>query len=325
MPFNRYTDAMKSIHPEVEGVETQESRDSRAAVATIAGGSAPPSAGEYVRIPTNLIEADPEQIRTHFDEEGIRHLAASLAQNGQEQPVLVRRHPQLPNRYMLIDGERRWRAAQLGGLPTLEAIVKDKDARQAVQTQIISNLDREGNNPYEVARALRRLSNLRSEEIGKKFTNKELAEQLGWPINRVSDYLNIEKLSDGDGALERYVVEREIKDPVRVRQLARLRESDGAAFDEMVGREATPSRKELVDLLDTAKPASTKAKKSEDGGKRRKQGGRDTGPPKTAVTVLLEADAKYQNVLAVTVANGQRYRFALTDAQLAALLAKEPE
>jgi ParB family transcriptional regulator, chromosome partitioning protein len=102
------------------------------------------------------IEAHPDQPRRHFDDQALTELAASIAQRGVIQPVIVR--PLTPGRYQLVAGERRWRAAQKARLHEIPAIVRDLPEREVMAIALIENLQREDLNPIEEARAYHRLA-----------------------------------------------------------------------------------------------------------------------------------------------------------------------
>ncbi|MCW1429281.1 ParB/RepB/Spo0J family partition protein [Novosphingobium sp. JCM 18896] len=102
------------------------------------------------------IEPHPEQPRRHFDEAALEELAASIAQRGVIQPVIVR--PLAGGRYQLVAGERRWRAAQKARLHEMPAIVRDLSEREVMALALIENLQREDLNPIEEARAYHRLA-----------------------------------------------------------------------------------------------------------------------------------------------------------------------
>jgi ParB family chromosome partitioning protein len=98
----------------------------------------------------------PNQPRTHFDEAALDELAASIAQRGVIQPVIVT--PLAGGRYRLVAGERRWRAAQKAQLHEIPALIRDLDEREVTALALIENLQREDLNPVEEARAYHRLS-----------------------------------------------------------------------------------------------------------------------------------------------------------------------
>lgn len=102
------------------------------------------------------IEPLPGQPRTHFDEAALDELAASIAQRGVIQPIIVR--PIAKGRYQLVAGERRWRAAQKAQLHQIPAIIRDLDNREVMALALIENIQREDLNPVEEARAYLRLA-----------------------------------------------------------------------------------------------------------------------------------------------------------------------
>jgi ParB family chromosome partitioning protein len=106
------------------------------------------------------IEPHPEQPRRHFAEEALEELAASIAQRGVIQPIIVR--PLRQGRYQLVAGERRWRAAQRAQLHEIPAIVRDLGEREVMALALIENLQREDLNPIEEARAYQRLAEYES-------------------------------------------------------------------------------------------------------------------------------------------------------------------
>lgn len=102
------------------------------------------------------IDPLPGQPRTHFDEDALDELAASIASRGVIQPIIVRQ--QSSGRYQIVAGERRWRAAQKARLHEIPALVRDLDEREVMALALIENIQREDLNPIEEARAYHRLS-----------------------------------------------------------------------------------------------------------------------------------------------------------------------
>lgn len=118
--------------------------------------SAPALATGLAILPVAQIEPHPDQPRRHFDEAALDELAASIAQRGVIQPIVVR---MLPNgRYQLVAGERRWRAAQKAQLHEIPALVRELTERDVMALALIENLQREDLNPIEEARAYNRLA-----------------------------------------------------------------------------------------------------------------------------------------------------------------------
>jgi ParB family chromosome partitioning protein len=99
---------------------------------------------------------NPDQPPRHFDEDELQQLAVSLQAVGQLSPILVKPHPDEPRRYLLVAGERRWRAADLAGLGTIAAHILDKDA-DLDRIALIENLQRVNLSPVEEAEGIQRL------------------------------------------------------------------------------------------------------------------------------------------------------------------------
>lgn len=107
-------------------------------------------------VDVDRIDPDPEQPRKVFEEAELKELAASMQAMGQLQPIAVR-YDKSTRRYMLVLGERRWRAALFGGLPTLNAQIFDIDDDRAFEMQIAENVNRADMTPLEEARAYDKL------------------------------------------------------------------------------------------------------------------------------------------------------------------------
>ena len=121
------------------------------------------------QIPLDLIDENPYQTRTNFDEAALNELADSIKANGLAQPVVVR--PGANGRYILVLGERRCRASKLAGKTSVSAIVRQLGNEQAAEMTIVENLQRQDLNCLEQAHAFARLSrefNLTQEQIGQR-------------------------------------------------------------------------------------------------------------------------------------------------------------
>jgi|SRR5579883_1143796 len=137
-------------------------------------------------IAVTLIDRNPYQTRTHFDEQSLAELAASVAANGVLQPILLR--PIDGGRYQLIAGERRWLAAQRAGKQTIPAVVREVSDQQALEITIVENLQRADLNPMEQARAYERLSREFS------LTQEQMAQRTGKERASVANFLRLLKL-----------------------------------------------------------------------------------------------------------------------------------
>lgn len=118
------------------------------------------------------IYPNPNQPRKHFDEEALRELASSIKLHGVIQPIVVNKTED--GNYMIIAGERRWRASNLAGLDKVPVVIKNYTEKQIKEISIIENLQREDLNPIEAARAIKQLmdeynltQDIVSDRIGK--------------------------------------------------------------------------------------------------------------------------------------------------------------
>src|SRR5665213_2970066 len=109
------------------------------------------------RLPIDLLDPNPLQPRMNFDEDMLRDLAESIRTQGILQPILVRPHPDVPLRYQIIAGERRWRAAGISGLHEIPVICRELSDVESAAAALIENLQRENLNPIEEAEGYQRL------------------------------------------------------------------------------------------------------------------------------------------------------------------------
>lgn len=137
-----------------------------------------------VEIPVVDIVPNPHQPRVHFDEETLAELAASIAQIGVLQPVLVRRIDD-NGRYQLIAGERRWRAARRAGLATVPAVVRTTDDVSAVEQALVENLHRQDLTPLEEAAAYQQLI----EDF--ELTHDDVSQRVGKSRSTVTNTLRL--------------------------------------------------------------------------------------------------------------------------------------
>jgi ParB family chromosome partitioning protein len=143
---------------------------------------ADPDQPVLVEIPITDVTPNPHQPRVHFDEETLGELAASIAQLGVLQPVLVRR---VGETYQLIAGERRWRAARRAGLAAIPAVVRTTDDVRAVEQALVENLHRQDLTPLEEAAAFQQLI----EDFG--LTHDDVAQRVGKSRSAISNTLRL--------------------------------------------------------------------------------------------------------------------------------------
>lgn len=132
------------------------------------------------------IFANPNQPRKAFDETALNELATSIEKHGVIMPIIVNKSG---DKYMIIAGERRFRASKIAGLKTVPVIVKNYDERQIKEISLIENLQREDLNPIEAANAMRALM----DEYG--LTQEELSERIGKSRPAIANTLRLLTLS----------------------------------------------------------------------------------------------------------------------------------
>ncbi len=155
---------------------------------TAARGDAAPAEGGVLQVPVARIRPNRYQPRETFDEEAIADLAASIAQKGVLQPLIVT--PLEPGRYELVSGERRLRAAQRVGLATVPAIVRKVEDRELLEIALIENLQREDLDPIEEASGYRQLI----DDFG--LSQGDLATEVGKSRPAVANALRLLDLPD---------------------------------------------------------------------------------------------------------------------------------
>ncbi|HTU67219.1 MAG TPA: ParB/RepB/Spo0J family partition protein [Steroidobacteraceae bacterium] len=169
-------------------------------VAAPAGGSSPAAApvsnklpgDELANLPVDLLQRGKYQPRVDMRQESLDELAASIKSQGIIQPIVVRAvdgaAPGESQRYEIIAGERRWRAAQIAGLATVPAVIRRVPDEAAIAMALIENIQRENLNPLEEARALERLIS----EFG--ITHQQAADTVGRSRAAVSNLLRLLEL-----------------------------------------------------------------------------------------------------------------------------------
>ncbi len=154
-------------------------------------------------ISMNLIKPNGKQPRKIFDEEKISSLAESIKEHGIIQPIVVK---SINNGYMIIAGERRWRAAKLAGLKEVPVIIMDITDNQILEISLIENIQREDLNPIEEALAYRRLIqefNFKQEDLSIRIGKSRVAISNTMRLlnldDRVQDYLKDGVITEGHG------------------------------------------------------------------------------------------------------------------------------
>lgn len=187
------------------------------------------------KVSMNLIKANKDQPRKTFDPEKISELAQSIREHGVIQPIILRKEADI---YIVIAGERRFRAAKSIGLTEIPAIIMDLTNKEVLEISLIENIQREDLNPIEEAMAYKKLLldfNLTQEEISRKISKSRTAITNCMRLlnldERVQDYIIDEVISEGHGRAILGVSDKEIQyeiaqmvidDSLNVRQTERL-------------------------------------------------------------------------------------------------------
>ncbi len=162
----------------------------------------PPPEGSVFIVPIGQVAPNPNQPRREFDQAALLELAQSIEREGVIQPILVRRDGS--DRYMIIAGERRWRAAGVAGLKEVPVIPREATDEQVLELAIVENIQREDLNPIELAQAFQRMASelsLSHEQIGER-TGKDRATvtntlRLLQLPDKVRDMVVAKKLTQG--------------------------------------------------------------------------------------------------------------------------------
>lgn len=144
------------------------------------------NSGSSVEVSINLIDPNINQPRKSFDEVAMTELANSIRLHGVISPIIL---VKTDDRYMIIAGERRWRASKKAGLSTIPAIIRDYTPQQVKEISLIENLQREDLNPIETANAIKQLM----EEY--KYTQEEVADRIGKSRPAIANTLRLLALS----------------------------------------------------------------------------------------------------------------------------------
>jgi ParB family chromosome partitioning protein len=148
---------------------------------------APRARAGFAEISVDQLRPNPQQPRHRFDEEALEELAASIRIHGVLQPLLVSEDP--PHGYLLITGERRWRAARLAGLATVPAVIRERiEEDQQLELALVENLQRRDLTPLEESRAFEQL------RAGLGLSQQEIADRVGMDRSTVANSLRLLKL-----------------------------------------------------------------------------------------------------------------------------------
>jgi ParB family chromosome partitioning protein len=215
-------------------------------------------------VPVNGVDPNPNQPRLAIDQAGLDELTASIKEHGVLQPILVRPLPN--NRYQLVAGERRWRAATAAGLHAIPAMIEEIDDNTALEIAIIENLQREDLSPLDEA----------------KIYDKMIREH-GYSIRRLA-----QKLGKDKGYLENRL--RLADAPPEIQELVSVRKDTLSHAYELLKLEDPKKRKHLAEMVGRGELSLVKL--------RDKIEGRTKAPrPAKARPARAEADQTYEDEL----------------------------
>ena len=214
-------------------------------------------------IDLNLIKNNNEQPRKSFDDEKIAELAQSIKEHGIIQPIILNKKD---DHYVIIAGERRWRAAKLVGLKEVPAIVMDLTDKNILEISLIENIQRQDLNPIEEALAYKKLLsdfNLTQEELSKRVGKSRVTITNSIRLTALSEtvkqYLIDEVISEGHGRallaiddpkLQCEIAQKVIDERLSVRELERLIKNLKAEKQvERKSKESNPYYKDLTERL----------------------------------------------------------------------------
>lgn len=214
-------------------------------------------------ISLNLIKSNDEQPRKTFDDEKIAELAQSIKEHGIIQPIILNKKDEY---YVIVAGERRWRAAKLLGLKEVPSVVMDLTDKDILEISLIENIQRQDLNPIEEALAYKKLLsdfNLTQEELSKRIGKSRVAIsniiRLIALCDTVKQYLIDEVISEGHGRvllaitdpkLQSEIAQRVIDEKLSVRELEKLiKHLNNNKEEKSAKREANPYYKDVTERL----------------------------------------------------------------------------
>ncbi len=145
---------------------------------------------QKTKIDLSLIEVNSKQPRKTFDDEKLLELSNSIKNIGQIVPIIVRESPKSKNKYIVVAGERRWRASKLAGLKTIDVVISDKNEKLSSLASVIENVQREDLNSMEEAEAYNSLINEHN------LTHEEISKFTGKSRSYISNFIRIVGLPD---------------------------------------------------------------------------------------------------------------------------------
>ena len=235
---------------------------------------------QMAEIAISAIIPNPTQPRTQFDDEALQELASSIHQLGVIQPITVKKQGE---QYIIISGERRWRASQIVGLETLPAYIREADDENLHAMALVENIQRQDLNAIEIALGMQRLI----DECG--LTQEAMAEKVGKKRSTVSNYMRLLNLPNEvqlalkeglitmghakaiagiDAEQQLWALKRCLKKALSVRQMEELARklAEQSASEPTTEEEYPESYSRLVEQLEPYFSENISIKRSKNGG-----------------------------------------------------------
>jgi ParB family transcriptional regulator, chromosome partitioning protein len=219
-------------------------------------------------IPVDRVDPNPNQPRLAMDKAGLDDLTSSVKEHGVLQPILVRPLP--ANRYQLVAGERRWRAATAAGLTVIPALIEEIDDETALEIAVIENLQREDLSPLDEA-----------------MIYDKMVHQYGYSIRKLA-----QKLGKDKGYLENRL--RLADAPAEIRELVSVRKDTLSHAYELLKVTDPKKRKKLAEMVASGELSLVKLRERIDGTPRAKKAAAQTAASSGAATIedAIEAEAE---------------------------------
>ena len=146
------------------------------------------STDTLLQVSPDQIVPNPQQPRKHFDEKSLKELAQSIRAQGVLQPLVVRKHPELPNQYELVAGERRWRALKQIDVAQVPVVLRNVSDNEILEVSLLENIQRENLTVIEEAQSYHDLLQIHG------YTQEELAKKLGRDRSTIANMLRLLQL-----------------------------------------------------------------------------------------------------------------------------------
>ena len=147
-----------------------------------------PSLETLLQVSPEQIVPNPQQPRKHFDQESLNELALSISSQGIIQPLVVRKHPEFPNKFELVAGERRWRALKQIDVTQVPVVLRNVSDNEILEVSILENIQRENLTVIEEAQSYFDLLQVHG------YTQEELAKKLGRDRSTIANMLRLLQL-----------------------------------------------------------------------------------------------------------------------------------